>query len=397
MGVVGERDAWAVLASVHGLGPATFGLLLREHGSALRVLELAATPGGRHRIRVGPRRDRDRLPIALVDALGPAAADALAIVERLATDSVSFLTIDDDAYPARVRLLEEPPPVLFVRGSIEVLATARAVAIVGTRRPTEAGRRVAARIADAVARLGALVVSGLALGIDGAAHAAAVAADRPTVAVMGSGHRHLFPTAHTRLAEAIVAGGGALLTELPPDAEPTRGTFPRRNRLISGLAEATVVVEAAAGSGALITARWALEQGRGSFLVPGAIDAPASSGCLAFLREYAGEARIVTGVAELIDDLELVDPSLDAMGRSFADGTLSRAALFATLGAVEASVAAAMTSGASTLDELAARTDLPIPSVLGTLTLLEIRGLIVAAYGRYRPAGALAAVAPGRP
>ena len=90
MGVVGERDAWAVLASVHGLGPATFGLLLREHGSALRVLELAATPAGRHRIRVGPRRDRDGLPIALVDALGPAAADALAIVERLATASVSF-------------------------------------------------------------------------------------------------------------------------------------------------------------------------------------------------------------------------------------------------------------------------------------------------------------------
>ncbi len=393
--MLGERDAWAVLASVHGLGPVTFGLLLREHGSARRVLELAATPAGRRRIRDGPRRDRDRLPIPLVEALGPAAAGAVATVERLTGDGVSFVTVDDDAYPERVRQLEEPPPVLFVRGSIEALAAPHAVAIVGTRRPTEAGRRVAARIADAVARLGVTVVSGLAIGIDGAAHAAAVAADRPTVAVLGSGHRHLFPKAHLRLAEAIVAGGGAVISELSPDAEPTMGTFPRRNRLISGLAEATVVVEAAARSGALITARWALEQGRGCFLVPGSIDAPASSGCLAFLREYAGEARIVAGVAELIDDLELVDPALDPLGRGRARGTLSRAALFATLGVAEATVAAAMTAGACTVDELAARTDLPVSSVLGTLTLLEIRGLIVGTYGRYRPVGALAAVAPG--
>ena len=206
------------------------------------------------------------------------------------------MTIDDEAYPARLRAIAEPPPVLFVRGAPASLSTTRAVAVVGTRRPTEAGRRIAARIADAVARLGAVVVSGLAIGIDGAAHAAVVSAGLPTVAVLGSGHDRLFPKAHRRLAAAIVDAAGAIVSELPPDAGPTKGTFPRRNRLISGLAEATVVVEAAEGSGALITARWALEQGRGCFVVPGSIDAPKSAGCLAFLREFAGEARIVAGV-----------------------------------------------------------------------------------------------------
>ncbi len=389
-----EREAWAVLATVHGLGPITFGLLLREQGSAVRVLELAASPAGRMQLRDGPAHDRDRLPFPMVEALGAAASDAPRIVARLAEDGVTFLTVDDEAYPARVRMLEEPPPVLFVRGSVAALGTPRAVAIVGTRRPTDTGRRIAARIADAIARLGAVVVSGLALGIDGAAHAAAVAAERPTIAVMGSGHRHLFPKAHARLAEAIVAGGGALLSELPPDAEPTHGTFPRRNRLISGLTEATVVVEAAARSGALITARWALEQGRGCYLVPGSIDAPMSAGCLALLRAYPGEARIVAGVAELIDDLELVAPGPASPDRPAFDGPVSRAALLASLGTAEARVADALADGAATLDELALRTDLPIPTVLGTLTLLEMRGLIVAAYGRYRPAGALASVAP---
>ena len=157
------------------------------------------------------------------------------------------------------------------------------------------------------------------------------------------------------------------------------------------------MVEAAARSGALITARWALEQGRGCFLVPGSIDAPASAGCLAFLREFAGEARIVTGVAELIDDLELVDPSLDAMGRGLAGGTVVPGRSVRDARSGRGQRRRGDDIWRQYADELAARTDLPIPSVLGTLTLLEIRGLIVAAYGRYRPAGALAAVAPGRP
>jgi DNA processing protein len=390
--VVTEREAWAVLASVHGLGQATFALLLREHGSARRVIELAGSEAGRRIIRDGPAGARRSLRQTTVDGLAAAAADAAGVVARLRADAIVVLTVDDEAYPARLRTVEEPPHVLFVRGTPAALAARHATAIVGTRRPTEAGRRIAARIADAVARAGAVVVSGLAVGIDGAAHAAVVAAARPTVAVLGSGHDRLFPRVHVRLAAAIVEAGGAVVSELPPDATPTRGTFPRRNRLISGLADATVVVEAAARSGALITARWALEQGRGCFLVPGSIDAPTSAGCLAFLRLFSGEARIVAGIAELIDDLELIESGTTAE-LTLAAGP-SREAILATLGGSEARVAAALVDGATTADELAEWTDLPIAAVLGTLTLLEMRELVISAYGRYRPAGALAALAP---
>ncbi|MGZ8528401.1 MAG: DprA-like winged helix domain-containing protein, partial [Candidatus Limnocylindrales bacterium] len=138
---------------------------------------------------------------------------------------------------------------------------------------------------------------------------------------------------------------------------------------------------------------WALEQGRGCFLVPGSIDAPASAGCLAFLRAFAGEARIVAGIAELVDDLGLIEST--AAARMTPDVGPSREAILAVLGAAEARVAAALADGATTADELAERTDLPIAAVLGTLTLLEMRELVLSAYGRYRPAGVLAAVAPG--
>ncbi len=173
------------------------------------------------------------------------------------------------------------------------------VAVVGTRWPSDRGRLVAGWIGGALANAGASVVSGMAVGIDGVAHAASMAEGGKTVAVLGGGHAHLFPRAHERLADAIVTGGGAVVSELSPDTCPTRGTFPRRNRLVSGMSDAVVVVEAGQRSGALITAGWALEQGRECFLVPGPLGAPTSLGCLAFLRAFPGQARVVCGIPEL--------------------------------------------------------------------------------------------------
>ena len=190
------------------------------------------------------------------------------------------VTVDDAAYPGRLAAIEFPPHLLFVHGDVAALAPEHAVAVVGTRRATIAGRGLAARIAHALSAAGATIVSGLALGIDGAAHAATVDAGGRTVAVIGGGHGQVYPRAHARLARAIVDAGGAVVSELAPDFEPTKGTFPRRNRVISGLADATVVIEAPARSGALVTASWALEQGRDCFLVPGRVDDPASAGCL---------------------------------------------------------------------------------------------------------------------
>ncbi len=383
-----ERRAWAVLMSAHGLGPVGFSSLLGRHGSAEAVLALARRPGGQGELTRVPTRDdpgaarRGLLGPGVAAAIADVAARSAEITDRIAALGLAIVTLDDPDYPARLLAVELPPPVLFVRGSLPALSQPHAVAIVGTRRPTEGGRRIASRIAAAISRSGGVVVSGLAVGIDGAAHAAAVAEQAPTVAVLGGGHAQLFPQAHRRLADAIVAAGGAVIAELPPDTSPTPGTFPRRNRLISGLADASVVVEAGIGSGALITADWALEQGRECFIVPGGIDAPMSAGCLWFLWSYPGQARIVAGVPELLADLGLAGDD------SAARAAVTEVAL-AELGAVERSLVDRLRIGPATVDELVGASGLAVATVLGGLTLLEIRGLVSGAYGRYHLAGRL--------
>lgn len=386
-----EHEALAVLATVAGLGPVTLGRLLLALGNARNVLAAGLGSGAVPRL-IAASRDLDGLarsmPAPVAIAVAAAAQESDRILTRLVRAGVQFVTLEDDAYPARLRAIEIPPHVLFVRGDVAALSARRSVAVVGTRRPSEAGRRVAARISAALARAGALVVSGLAVGIDGAAHAAVVAEGGVTVAVLGSGHDRLFPPGHRRLAEAIIACGGAIVSELPPEVEPTAGTFPRRNRVISGLADATVVVEAGARSGALLTANWALEQGRECFVVPGAIDSPASAGCLAYLREFPAQARIVAGVPQLLEDLDLVDLPDPLDGTTLAPPV---AAVLVELGEGARRVAAALVHGLTTVDELVAATTMPVAAVLGALTLLEARGLAIGSYGRYRPAGRLAA------
>jgi DNA processing protein len=380
-----ERDAWVVMASVDGLGPVAFGALLRRFGDGRSVLEAARRPNG-HQVLSAAADSHDRLESAVAGRLVTAAHEQDLILSRAAGLGLSVLTLEDARFPPRLLAVELPPHLLFIRGDPMALSPKHAVAVVGTRRPTEHGRRVAARVAAAAADVGATVVSGLAVGIDGAAHAAVVGAGRPTVAVLGSGHGRLFPRAHQRLAEAIVDSGGAVVSEFFPDVGPTKGTFPRRNRLISGLADATVVVEAPLRSGALITASWALEQGRECFLVPGPIDAPSSAGCLAFLREHWGAARIVAGISELIEDLGLVGVA--------AEGPRTPAQV--EMSSIERALADALAEGASTTDDLVRAVRQPVATVLGGITVLEMRGLVVSAYGRHRLAGRLAGTAPPR-
>jgi DNA processing protein len=387
-----ERDAWVVLAGAAGVGPVSFGRLLAAYGSATAVLDVALGRGGAGHL-VAATRDPDggssTLTPGAAEAIRAAAARPELALAPLRRAGVGVITLADDGYPVRLRRIDLPPPVLFLVGDASALDRAHAVAIVGTRRPTELGRAIAGRIADGVATLGATVVSGLALGIDGAAHAAAVRAGTPTVAVIGGGHERLYPTAHRVLAGAIADRGGAVLSEFPPDTQPSRGTFPRRNRIISGLADATVVVEAGARSGALTTAAWALEQGRALHIVPGRLDDPAVAGCLAFLREAGPEARIVSGVPELLEDLGLLPPG----GRPASMG----GGLGVTLTGTERAVAAHLVNGLGTVDDLVRVMGAGSATVLGALTALEIRGLVVEAYGRYRPAGALAAGRSGPP
>ncbi len=390
-----ERDAWAVLASVHGLGPVGFGLLLRRYGSGVDILREAASNGGPERLVAEAVADADddarsqvELTPAIATSIAEAALGAGTLVMRIRELGLRVVTIEDPRYPRRLSGIELPPHLLYVLGDPIAMEAANAIAIVGTRRPTNAGRSIASRLAANLVEVGASVVSGLAVGIDGAAHAAAIHARGTTVAVIGSGHAVLHPRAHSRLAASIVASGGAVVSELGPDVGPSRGTFPRRNRIISGLADATVVIEAPARSGALITASWALEQGRECFLMPGAIDAAESAGCLAFLREFPDRARIVAGIPQLIDDLGLAN-HLAAPGVSS-----DVAATLSGVGAAAGRLGRELVLGRTTIDELVAVTGWPVATVLAAMTLLERRGLAVGVHGRFRPAGGLAGVDP---
>lgn len=381
-----ERDAWAVLAAVVGLGPIGFAALLARYGSAQDVLADAARPGAVKRLVETPGADislrerpiRDDVATAIVEVTQHSAR----ILARLRQLDVRVVTVEEPIYPLRLVAIAMPPHVLYLRGTHAALSRDRAVAVVGTRRATATGRATAARIATALVAADATVVSGLAFGIDGAAHEATLRAGGTTVAVIGGGHATLGPPNHRQLGDAIVAAGGAVVSEHAPDVAPSHGTFPRRNRIISGLTDATVVVEAPAKSGALITASWALEQGRGCFIVPGPLDSRASAGSLAFLREFAEVTHLVAGIPQLIADLGFTGErrtGQDALANASAQ----------QLGITEAVIAGSLIAGNATVDELVAATDLPIATVLSALTLLQRRGMVLGAHGRYRPGGTL--------
>jgi DNA processing protein len=393
-----EREAWGVITSVSGIGPVGFAMLLGHFGTGREILAAATRPRAvRRLVAAGIHEERETFGRVVAEELVQAAGDPSGVLAAIRDAGVEILTLDDEAYPGRLRAIEMPPHVLFVRGSVAALSSGVAVAVVGTRRPTEHGRLLAARIGAAIARQGGSVVSGLAVGVDGAAQAAVTAEHGTTVAVLGSGHGRLYPRAHARLAESIVANGGAVVSELAPDVAPTAGTFPRRNRLISGLSDATIVVEAASKSGALITAGWALEQGRDCFMVPGPIDAPQSAGCLEWLRLYPADVRIVAGIPELIEDLGLVGAGRQVTAAGEARERPRRVSLEAELvelGTTARRIALELLRGRATLDELVLASGQPVATTLGALTLLEVRGLATSAYGRYRPAGRLASADP---
>lgn len=197
-----------------------------------------------------------------------------------------LLFFDQPDYPALLAELPDAPPLLFVRGCAALLERPQ-LAMVGSRRASRAGLDTARSFARSLAVGGFVVGSGLALGIDGAAHQGALDAQGGTVAVLGTGLNVIYPQRHAGLASAILAGGGALVSELPPDSPPQAGNFPRRNRIISGLALGVLVVEASPQSGSLITARLAAEQGREVFAIPGSIHHPGARGCHQLIREGA--------------------------------------------------------------------------------------------------------------
>lgn len=286
-----------------------------------------------------------------------------------------LICLPEQEYPDQLRELYDPPAVLWVRGQ---LPTGPCVAIVGSRSATPYGLRVARRLAGELTEAGVTVVSGLARGIDTAAHAGALAGGGPTVAVLGCGIDRVYPPENRELA-AAVSQRGALMSELPPGFAPLAGHFPARNRLISGLAAVTVVVEAGERSGALITADLALEQGRDVMAVPGNITSPASVGCN---RLIAQGARPVLSAADVLEELGRPPASGELSTRSHGDtaGECAAGDRCSAGGPLER-VRAAVTDEGSSLDDLVAATGLSTCEILAALTALQLEGLVQAVPG----------------
>lgn len=224
-------------------------------------------------------------------------------IDLLSKHNATLLSLTDPQYPQALARIEDPPPLLYLRGSMTD-ADVRSVAIVGSRHCTHYGKRAAERIAGGLARAGFTVISGLARGIDGAAHRGALDAGGRTIAVLAGGLSRIYPPEHADLA-AAVERCGCLVSETPMTVQPQPGMFPARNRIISGLAQAVVIVEAGDRSGALITARHAAEQGREVFAVPGPVDSEASAGTLRLIRDGV---RLIRNADDILEDLAGIAP-----------------------------------------------------------------------------------------
>ena len=352
-------DALLRLALIPGLGPISARALLAETddpGAIFRwsMDRLMAIDG------IGPERARK--------ICDPRAGDAVA-AERAAAvaGGVRILTTEDADYPRALSTLADPPLAVWMRGSLEP-SDQLAVAVVGPRRPSAYGHRQATRFSTGLARIGATVVSGLARGIDTIAHEAALAGKGRTIAVLGSGLGVLYPEENTALAERIAAGNGALLSEFPMATPPAPGHFPRRNRLVAALSLATLVIEAGEKSGALITARLAIELGRPVLVLPGSIDNPECAGSNQLIRDGA------TLVASVDHILEEVEPLLTlSKGAGAAPKESPRAA---ALTGREKQIYQMLDDSPRGVDDLVRVCDLP-PSVISTVLLsLELRRLV---------------------
>ena len=292
-----EKQALIGLSLVPGIGPGLLRALLARFGSAVEARHaptrrLTEVPG------VGPKTAQ-----AIQDFDGADEVDEQ--LRRADRVQATLVAAWDERFPRRLRRIYDPPALLWVRGTLEP-QDARAVAIVGTRRCSDYGRRLARRFAEALARQGCTIVSGLAYGIDRAAHEGALEAGGRTLAVFGTGIDRVYPAKHKRLARRIAEGGGALLSEFPLGAGPDRGHFPARNRVVSGLSAGVLVVESHEKGGALITARMAVEQNREVFAVPGALTNKASTGTNRLIQR--GHAKLVMTPEDLLDELNLPAP-----------------------------------------------------------------------------------------
>jgi DNA processing protein len=292
-------------------------------------------------------------------------------LDRLQQCKATIIHIADPVYPALLRAIHDPPPLLYVRGDAQHLQQAL-LAVVGSRKPTPAGLRAAGDLSALLVEAGLHVCSGLAIGIDGAAHRGALDGGGATVAVMATGIETVYPARHRALAAEIVESG-CLVSEFPPGMPPLRENFPRRNRVVTGLSLGTLVVEAALPSGSLISATSALEQGREVFALPWSVYHAGGRGCLRLLRDGA---RMVLGVEDILAELgPLYGLQQDLFERSSSGE--------AVLAADEKRILDLVGYEMVPVDTLVQMAALPVPRVLAELSALELKGLVVRCEGGY--------------
>ena len=346
-----DRSYWVALSFVRGIGAIRFQRLLDFFGTARDAW--LATESDLQQAGLPSQVCQNLLVLRK-------SLDVGATWDKIAAQGIQVVTWADDTYPERLHTIDAAPPVLYMRGELSS-TDAWAVAIVGTRRATRYGRQVADELAAALAAQGITVVSDLARGVDGVAHRAALRAGGRTLAVLGSGVDKIYPPEHRHLADEIRAHG-AILSDYAPGTPPDAVNFPPRNRIIAGLSLATVVVEAGESSGALITARFALEQGREVFAVPGSIYAPLSVGPNRLIRDGA---RPLLSVDDLLDALNV---SRVAQYR--------QARLALPDDPVEAQLLSLLENESLHVDELSVQANLPVSEVSAALTMMELKGLV---------------------
>jgi DNA processing protein len=284
-----------------------------------------------------------------------------ACLERVRTANVDLLTWNSPGYPDYLREIDAPPPLLYVRGQLAEIDR-WAVGVVGTRRLTTYGRQVTHDLVAGLVRSGVTIVSGLARGIDGIAHRTALEMGGRTIGVLGSGVDRIYPSEHRELAAEIANGRGAIISEYALGEEPDAKHFPPRNRLISGLSLGVLVIEAGEQSGALITTRFALEQGREVFAVPGNITSPSSAGTNRLIQQGA---KLVRRADDILEELNL---------HMVLEKTAVQAVLPAT--PAEATLIAHLSAQPVHIDDLSRATGMPSGEVSSTLTLMELKGMV---------------------
>jgi len=348
----------------NGVGPIRFANLLRELGDIDTVLGASATRLANVSL-ISPTtaesiaRDRSR-----VDVAGE--------IEQAARRGVRILCLADEEYPAILKMINDPPPCLYLRGALQK-EDAVAMAIVGSRHCSRYGAEQAERFGALLANAGLTIVSGMARGIDQCAHRGALAGGGRTIAVLGCGLSHLYPPESADVA-ARIAEHGAVVSELPMDVAPDSKNFPPRNRIIAGLTLGVLVVEAAKRSGALISARVASEYNREVFAVPGRIDTPHAEGCHTLIK--SGAAKLVTGLADILEDLGPVGLTLMPPPTADASNDETHSRPIVALSGYEEAVLKVLDTEPMSPDAICRAADMTPARVATTLTGLQLKGVV---------------------